>query len=856
MANTRDIIYLAALLHDIGKFWQRADDGYQQSKGIALYPSVMGNIGNICPTTQDGYPKYQHVIWTQLFFETHENIFKKLGIYENPSSALDNLTNVSIHHHKPTSRIQAFIQLADWWASGIDRSQANDYHNEIKRGKLKFKEEPLINIFGNLNVVNSSMPKQATAFGLSALSLTDNILPSFEKYEAGVSQHHYQMLWEQFQQEFKQLPTDNREVFCETLYYLLKKYTWCIPASTIDFADNSLFHHLKTTAAIAQCLYDYNVEQPDAIKYERRLSLVKGHFPLLLVCVDLSGIQKFIYNISSKYAAKSLKGRSFSLQLMLDSIASELVRLTHTTLSHIVYSSGGKFYMLLPNTQNVRNTLSSYEQSLKKAIWDKYKGSLYICLGYEAFAYDLGKREILTQNGSDQLGDLWKNVSEKTSEKKFQKFRDLLLNDFNSFFEPLDHGGNFDICAISGNEIEQGKKRIDDDVTVSPQIYEQKKIGEALVNHHFIVQSHQYQANLSEEPNFISLDNGRFWILDELLQTENTNVCLSVKKEIDFIKPVSARLASYSFRFYGGSEVAMKSSNLPKTFEDLAQAPDKNYHRLAVLRMDVDNLGQLFIKGFNKDKASFSAYATLSGQLDWFFSGYINILRQREAYRDWVNIIYSGGDDLFAVGRWDAIILFADEVQREFKRFTGRSDITLSAGITIITPKFPLAKAAELAGEAEEAAKNHRFNGQAKNALYLFGITINWDDEFPNVVRWKNILVDWLEAGYISKGLLQQLFSYYEIYKFNLKAELEAKRLNIPFTPDSSWKWQCTYNLAKRLKNAKGEKRDALARIQLLLFTELHPNRFRFEVFATAMRWAELEIRDTKKSTKTYEEYA
>jgi CRISPR-associated protein Csm1 len=49
---------------------------------------------------------------------------------------------------------------------------------------------------------------------------------------------------------------------------------------------------------------------------------------------------KFIYDISSKYASKSLKGRSFSLQLMLDEIASEVIRITKTTLSHIIYSSG------------------------------------------------------------------------------------------------------------------------------------------------------------------------------------------------------------------------------------------------------------------------------------------------------------------------------------------------------------------------------------------------------------------------------------------------------------------------------------------------------------------------------------
>ncbi|MFN4147516.1 MAG: type III-A CRISPR-associated protein Cas10/Csm1, partial [Runella sp.] len=519
MAHTRDIIYLAALLHDIGKFWQRADESYYlRSKDLEKYPHVLKNVDNICPSTQEGYPKYQHVIWTQLFFETHAELFIKLGVYDKNS--LDNLTNVSIHHHKPNSRLQSFVQLADWWASGIDRSQANDYHNEVKRGKIKFKEEPLINIFGNLNVANSVKPEEATAFALDSLSILDEVLPSVDKYQKGVSQQQYRILWEKFQEEFKQLPTDSYDVFIASLHYLLKKYTWCIPASTVDFADNSLFDHLKMTAAIAQCLYDYSHENTDAFIYDKKLMLEEGHLPLILVCVDLSGIQKFIYEISSKYAAKSLKGRSFSLQLMLDDVARELVSLTQTTLSHIIYSSGGKFYMLLPNTQKVLHILKEYELQLKKTIWEKYKGNLYLCLGYESFAYDRSTRQIIIAKGKIYLGDLWKRVAEKTSEKKYQKFKELLIDDFESFFSAFGIGGNADICGVTGEEIEKGRRKIDDEVIVSAQIYEQKKIGEDLAMHKFIVHSDVKQPNLSFCTPYNTLDEDFYWVLEELRPVE------------------------------------------------------------------------------------------------------------------------------------------------------------------------------------------------------------------------------------------------------------------------------------------------------------------------------------------------
>jgi CRISPR-associated protein Csm1 len=44
----RETIYLSALLHDIGKFWQRADKGGANSSSI-LSTATKNNIGDYCP---------------------------------------------------------------------------------------------------------------------------------------------------------------------------------------------------------------------------------------------------------------------------------------------------------------------------------------------------------------------------------------------------------------------------------------------------------------------------------------------------------------------------------------------------------------------------------------------------------------------------------------------------------------------------------------------------------------------------------------------------------------------------------------------------------------------------------------
>ena len=315
---------------------------------------------------------------------------------------------------------------------------------------------------------------------------------------------------------------------------------------------------------------------------------------------------------------------------------------------------------------------------------------------------------------------------------------------------------------------------------------------------------------------------------------------------------------SFGFRFFGGSQVAMVNNSHAKNFEELAGIvrldPDDEksaidyanstgrYNRLAVLRMDVDGLGKLFTNGFAKQDASFSAYSTLSGLLDWFFSGYLNTIR--DEYADWVNIVYSGGDDVFAVGRWDKIIDFADHIQRDFKTFTARPDLTISAGIFLMRPRYPIGKAADQAGEAEHQAKEYkRANGQEKNALCLFGLVVGWED-FAAIRTMKDLWGDWLSGEVLSKGVLRSMFDWYEI------ATRRDKKTNEPLN-NQSWRWNAAYSLARqRTRDPNSRRNEALDTLKMVLmcgqFTDASGqiHLLRFDAFIMACRWAELTFRD------------
>jgi CRISPR-associated protein Csm1 len=303
--------------------------------------------------------------------------------------------------------------------------------------------------------------------------------------------------------------------------------------------------------------------------------------------------------------------------------------------------------------------------------------------------------------------------------------------------------------------------------------------------------------------------------------------------------PLLAKLkgnaVSYGYQFYGGNKQA-EVYGRNKTFEELTRVEheDKdNETYLGVLRMDVDGLGNIFIKGLSEQEKSFAAYATMSFQLDLFFAGYLNTIRAKEKYKDFVNILYSGGDDVFAVGRWDLLIEFADDIRKEFAEFIGRNDITISGGIAIVRNKYPIAKAAELAGEAEDASKE--YYGNKKNAITFLGETISWDKEFDEVKEFKDEFVRLISEG-MPTAILHKIMSFSSIKKENDRIKKENQQDKV----DLSYKWNTAYYLkrfADRYKQNE-EIKYFVNKLQKDLFVDNT-----YDKVALAARWAELQLK-------------
>ncbi|MCX7649407.1 MAG: hypothetical protein N2050_02485, partial [Flavobacteriales bacterium] len=323
------------------------------------------------------------------------------------------------------------------------------------------------------------------------------------------------------------------------------------------------------------------------------------------------------------------------------------------------------------------------------------------------------------------------------------------------------------------------------------------------------------------------------------------------------------------FDFYGGNNFPTTAENEPKYFDALAGEESQEFRRLGVLRMDVDNLGQAFIRGFADKKKTFSRYAALSRSLDYFFKGFLNtIWANNPRFKEWSYIIYSGGDDVFIVGRWDVVLQFAKDIYRHFRLWTCQNPhLTLSAGLVLVPDKFPILRAAELAGEAEDMAKNHKVPmdyenakhqvpNRQKNAICFLGMPLNWELEFPLVEDLKNQMLNWINQDRLPLAFLHKIQALQALRKKQVEQNL-----------NQTWRWMLAYDFARMKPSHSGnnpsdkqpregtsephpdEFKQFLDGLQIAILTEQYQGKTVesahafLDLLGLAVRWAELELR-------------
>ena len=761
MENIRERLYLAALLHDIGKFYQRADT---------------------------------ESISTSKF-----------------------LSEISKLNEEQLSDLKQIIKEADSLSSGTDKEIGEAFN---KNDWDTFKKKRMTSILETIHsgqVVKYRLP-------VSKISLTKDYFPKLK--EQVEEKPDYEQLWKDFVNEFKLfIQANDYKAFSETFLNLLYKYASCIPASTVDFPDVSLYDHSKTTAAIAVCLYDYHRSAPACPSENEQ--------PFLLIGADFSGIQTYLYQIISKYAGKNLKGRSFFLRILSDSVVRYLLKELDLFQANVVYNSGGGFYLIAPNTEFVKEKLQEAIRTIEEKFFVSFGTALFVAIE----SVPISKDYLTHKDKAHNIGTIWYNLFEKRDKKKSCKFADLIEKEYDQFFEPLMQGGDAARDRITGEEFFSGEKRMkfEEESFIKLNTYNQIELGKRLRDTEIMIVSEKKLTFWDDKFHINPADLGFYYyfVQKKDLTPSVDGVTIIRFNSPDFNIPVGGNNNIYEFQYYGGNEYN------GQTFEDMTENP--NFSRLGVLRMDVDNLGSIFQSGISPERATLSRFAALSRSLDYYFSGYLNTI-WRETDPDRSFIIYSGGDDVFIVGSWDIIIQLAKKIREDFRKFTcDNRAFSISGGIAIVPAKFPIMKGAEESADEEKAAKNHKVNNKSKNSISFMDFPLNWDEEFPFVESLKNKLVGLIEEEKEVKSLLSKIMAHAANAGIN-----EHKITN------NKIYWMLTYDLSRMKEQTKIENSKKLINSCITgvcknksqingkaIETEYHS----LELWAFAARWAELEVR-------------
>ena len=435
----------------------------------------------------------------------------------------------------------------------------------------------------------------------------------------------------------------------------------------------------------------------------------------LLYSADVSGIQNFIYTVSTDNALRSMRSRSFFLELLMEHYIDEVLDGCGLSRANLLYSGGGHCYMLLPNTQKTKLCLAQQSAHINRWLREQFGIRLFLADGMTpCSANELTNQpqnELTNQPQKNApYKEIFRRVSQQISYRKMHRYSAAELMELNRGTVRKD-GRECKICGaveqLNGekchwcNLFEQ----------ISRDIQDKRKTV-------FVVSETPYTQL------YIELPHGDSCAYLSILETDDAQQLLQQTDDVLRVYTKNAQ-SLLSVGAHYASQLFVGEYHDSNRINELAEK-STGISRIAVCRMDVDDLGKAFVSGFERPHAAaaedqykyvtISRTASFSRQMSRFFKYYINSILARvtkDALA--VTIVYSGGDDVFLVGAWDHILEAAMRIQEDFQTYTCHT-LHLSAGILLKNAKYPIRRSASEAAELEAFAKSH----DGKNAVTIF----------------------------------------------------------------------------------------------------------------------------------------
>ena len=757
LESMEQVVSLAGLLHDFGKFTNRSSN-------------YVKNIKN------KEYKTYKHPVLSKEFI-----CFLEENKIIESSELLENLKELVLKHHESYTFKEVNLSVKDIKNEKLQRignivARADNYsaaerRNETVENNQKenthWMRKPLNSIFETISLDNYVNREVTSYFAYKLKTLNyETIFP--QRLATGIDANSFKGNKEEelynhisnFLEEVKKINSSSYDIFFSQLYLLMEKYMWCIASDTqTKISDISLFDHLKSTSALALSSYKYHKENNLLENGNQPKEKIK-QFRILIG--DVSGIQNFIYDdIKSEGAAKTLGGKSFFVKMISDAIALYLIKEFELSLTNIILTAGGKFYILLQNTEDSMKKIEEIKEKLNNYLYKEFFGQLFVNI-------------VTLEVNGDEIAKKFTKILEKGN-------RELNWQKDKRFFN-----------QIKGNPIFDVEYR-DDGTTALDRINEKfKEMGGKIPKAKFIGIRYNHEGDNKNTFQILENMSIQFFKSKEEINTSGKNEKIDIVISLNNIEIVEK--FPTILRFISNYAPLEENGRSLKSFEGISDAATGN-KKIAVYKADVDNLGMIFSIGFKKNKnisdeelekdekekeddfRSISRISTLSRNMEYFFSYWMNSIFEKGKMEIWLRdkikkeidlrdiyVLYSGGDDLVIIGPWDKIIYVSYLIRKNFEQFvTENNEITLSGGIAISHPKLRIINGIDNAGELEEKSKEI---DKDKNALTLFDRSFKWD-EFEKIFefaeRLQRIYGNKEEKGIITQAFLYRCLNYTEM---------------------------------------------------------------------------------------------
>jgi len=847
-------VALAALLHDLGKFAERARIETDREW-------LDSHVNSYCPfQKQGGYHSHKHAAYTALAWDLIEQRFPELvGEDVTPFAAWntpevdDSIVNAASRHHKPETFLQWIVATADRVASGFERESFEKYNHaedKTREGRNHYTAR-LLTLFEQIDLdegqKNPGRGDLAWRYPLEPLSVKALFPVTAEGYETDdnkAAQAEYAGLWRAFTEGLEQIPASHRgnwPLWLDHFDSLWACYTQAIPSATAfgTRPEVSLYDHSRATAALATALWRYHHDRgddPEQVR-QRLADFTRPDWDeekLLLIQGDFFGIQEFLFATggeTQKRAARLLRGRSFYVSLLTECAALAILDALDLPPTSQVINAAGKFLIVTPNTEATRQTLEKLQRRFDAWFLQWSYGQAGIGIAWTPACcndfLDHGKA------GEDsRFKQLIDRLFDALGDAKARRFG--LCGDsaptpvFDGFLDDFDN--TLGVCSVDGRS--PASHRLEDsEIAVSDLAADQITIGKQL--------AHKERVLITREPlagnvtlklplfgyhvSFVTNEesSGRFGRLardgkllrawDYSLPTDEAAPLFSgyARRNINGYVPLFGQLNEWEKDRYQhlNEPVDGRDPRELKTFEFIACDDRKLDERgkwlgvsaLTTLKGDVDNLGLIFERGLARP--TFAKMAALSRQMNNFFAVWLPWFASKNHPSTYT--VFAGGDDFFLIGPWLSTQRLARDMRGKFTEYVaGNPQIHFSAGLAMTKPGMPVRQMDERAERALESAKAR----PGKDGVTCFDHTIGWDAFAA--------LLDHVTELDTKRGELKLRTGYlYGLQQLADMAEdlLRAKR-DENYTPNvesALWNSRFTYRTARMLERKRGIDRDA-----------------------------------------------